>query len=156
MSYKCSQRKKEKMELLDRTAKREIEVGCICEIAANELLRTECQYSVLLSCWTATDNHFSSLIASKAQILANRELFIQSGSDINLTCIAPQAPGPYTHMLWYKDTELVSDSTRGGIRVISEQQIKTSNLVISRVLHTDSGNYTCSADNSSECWPQTP
>ncbi|TDG43537.1 hypothetical protein AWZ03_010043 [Drosophila navojoa] len=88
------------------------------------------------------------VVTSKAQILANRELFIQSGSDINLTCIAPQAPGPYTHMLWYKDTELVSDSTRGGIRVISEQQIKTSNLVISRVLHTDSGNYTCSADNS--------
>lgn len=93
------------------------------------------------------------LTASKAQILSNRELYIQSGSDINLTCIAPQAPGPYTHMLWYKDTELVSDSTRGGIRVVSEQQIKTSNLVISRVLHTDSGNYTCSADNSSECWP---
>lgn len=53
-----------------------------------------------------------SLTASKAQILANRELFIQSGSDINLTCIAPQAPGPYTHMLWHKDTELVSDSAR--------------------------------------------
>ncbi|KAH8311339.1 hypothetical protein KR044_005725, partial [Drosophila immigrans] len=88
------------------------------------------------------------VVTSRAQILANRELFIQSGSDINLTCIAPQAPGPYTHMLWYKDTELVSDSTRGGIRVISEQQMKTSNLVISRVLHTDSGNYTCSADNS--------
>ncbi|XP_030374615.1 basement membrane-specific heparan sulfate proteoglycan core protein [Scaptodrosophila lebanonensis] len=88
------------------------------------------------------------VVTSKAQILANRELFIQSGSDINLTCIAPQAPGPYTHMLWYKDTELVSDSTRGGIRVVSEQQMKTSNLVISRVLHTDSGNYTCSADNS--------
>ncbi|EDW80929.2 uncharacterized protein Dwil_GK11299 [Drosophila willistoni] len=88
------------------------------------------------------------VVTSKAQILANRELYIQSGSDINLTCIAPQAPGPYTHMLWHKDTELVSDSTRGGIRVVSEQQMKTSNLVISRVLHTDSGNYTCSADNS--------
>ncbi|KAI8046516.1 V-set and immunoglobulin domain-containing protein 10 [Drosophila gunungcola] len=88
------------------------------------------------------------VVTSKAQILANRELFIQSGSDINLTCIAPQAPGPYTHMLWHKDTELVSDSSRGGIRVVSEQQMKTSNLVISRVLHTDSGNYTCSADNS--------
>jgi len=90
------------------------------------------------------------LTASKAQILANRELFIQKGSDINLTCIAPQAPGPYTHMMWHKDTELVSDSARGGIRVVSEQQMKTSNLVISRVLNTDSGNYTCSAENSSE------
>ncbi|KAH8375905.1 hypothetical protein KR200_006838 [Drosophila serrata] len=88
------------------------------------------------------------VVTSKAQILANRELFIQKGSDINLTCIAPQAPGPYTHMLWHKDTELVSDSARGGIRVVSEQQMKTSNLVISRVLNTDSGNYTCSAENS--------
>nr|XP_043067879.1 V-set and immunoglobulin domain-containing protein 10 [Drosophila bipectinata] len=88
------------------------------------------------------------VVTSKAQILANRELFIQSGSDINLTCIAPQAPGPYTHMVWHKDTELVSDSTRGGIRVVSEQQMKTSNLVISKVLNTDSGNYTCSAENS--------
>uniref|UniRef100_A0A1B0AJ57 Ig-like domain-containing protein n=1 Tax=Glossina pallidipes TaxID=7398 RepID=A0A1B0AJ57_GLOPL len=89
-----------------------------------------------------------TVVTSRAQILANRELFIQSGSDINLTCIAPQAPGPYTHMLWYKDSELISDSTRGGIRVLSEQQMKTSNLVISRVIHADSGNYTCAADNS--------
>ncbi|XP_067619885.1 lachesin isoform X2 [Eurosta solidaginis] len=88
------------------------------------------------------------VVTSKAQILSNRELFIQSGSDINLTCIAPQAPGPYAHMMWYKDSELINDSTRGGIRVISEQQMKTSNLVISRVLHRDSGNYTCAADNS--------
>ncbi|XP_023159199.1 hemicentin-2 [Ceratitis capitata] len=88
------------------------------------------------------------VVTSKAQILSNRELFIQSGSDINLTCIAPQAPGPYTHMMWYKDSELINDSTRGGIRVVSEQQMKTSNLVISRVLHRDSGNYTCAADNS--------
>ncbi|XP_054746493.1 hemicentin-2 [Anastrepha obliqua] len=88
------------------------------------------------------------VVTSKAQILSNRELFIQSGSDINLTCIAPQAPGPYTHMMWYKDSELINDSTRGGIRVVSEQQMKMSNLVISRVLHRDSGNYTCSADNS--------
>ncbi|KAI8129458.1 Lachesin [Lucilia cuprina] len=88
------------------------------------------------------------VVTSKAQILANRELFVQSGSDINLTCIAPQAPGPYTHMLWFKDSELINDSTRGGIRVVSEQQMKTSNLVISRVTHTDSGNYTCAADNS--------
>lgn len=94
---------------------------------------------------------FFFLTASKAQILANRELFVQSGSDINLTCIAPQAPGPYTHMLWFKDSELINDSTRGGIRVVSEQQMKTSNLVISRVTHTDSGNYTCAADNSSKC-----
>uniref|UniRef100_A0A1I8NCT4 Ig-like domain-containing protein n=1 Tax=Musca domestica TaxID=7370 RepID=A0A1I8NCT4_MUSDO len=89
-----------------------------------------------------------TVVTSKAQILSNRELFVQSGSDINLTCIAPQAPGPYTHMLWYKDSELINDSTRGGIRVVSEQQMKTSNLVISRVTHTDSGNYTCAADNS--------
>ncbi|XP_037942845.1 hemolin [Teleopsis dalmanni] len=88
------------------------------------------------------------VVTSKAQILSNRELFIQSGSDINLTCIAPQAPGPYTHMTWFKGGELINDSTRGGIRVVSEQQMKTSNLVISRVLHTDSGNYTCAADNS--------
>ncbi|XP_036233231.1 protein CEPU-1 isoform X2 [Bactrocera oleae] len=88
------------------------------------------------------------VVTSKAQILSNRELYIQSGSDINLTCIAPQAPGPYTHMMWYKDSELINDSTRGGIRVVSEQQMKTSNLVISRVLHRDSGNYTCAADNS--------
>lgn len=53
-------------------------------------------------------------------------------------------------MLWYKDSELINDSTRGGIRVVSEQQMKTSNLVISRVTHTDSGNYTCAADNSSK------
>lgn len=113
------------------------------------LLFLQC-WNIAVFCVNCTKCLLWFALGSKAQILANRELFIQSGSDINLTCIAPQAPGPYTQILWFKDNELINDSTRGGIRVVSEQQIKTSNLIISKVLHADSGNYTCAADNSSK------
>jgi len=85
---------------------------------------------------------------SKAKILGNSELFIKSDSDINLTCIALQAPTPPSFIYWYKDGYLINYSQRGGISVLTERQTKTSKLIIARALTSDSGNYTCSPSNS--------
>lgn len=85
---------------------------------------------------------------SKAKILGNPELFIKSGSDINLTCVALQAPAPPSYIYWDKDGRLINYSTRGGINILTERQTKTSRLLISRAVPADSGNYTCSPSNS--------
>lgn len=91
---------------------------------------------------------FVPFSVSKAKILGNPELFIKSGSDINLTCVALQAPAPPAHIYWDKDGRLINYSTRGGINILTERQTKTSRLLISRAVPADSGNYTCSPSNS--------
>ncbi|XP_055852424.1 V-set and immunoglobulin domain-containing protein 10 isoform X2 [Episyrphus balteatus] len=109
--------------------------------------------SGIYECQVSTEPKISqayrlTVVVSKAKILANPELFFKSGSDINLTCIATQAPAPPSYIYWYKDGDLINYSQRGGINVLTERQTKTSKLVIARVVPSDSGNYTCTPSNS--------
>ena len=45
-------------------------------------------------------NDFVVLLVSKAKINGNSELYIKSGSDINLTCIVLQTPEPPSFIYW--------------------------------------------------------
>lgn len=85
---------------------------------------------------------------SKAKIIGNPELYIKSGSDINLTCIVLQTPDPPSFIYWYREGNVINYSQRGGISVVTEKQTRTSRLLISRALPQDSGNYTCSPSSS--------
>nr|XP_029718413.1 hemicentin-1-like isoform X1 [Aedes albopictus]XP_029718414.1 hemicentin-1-like isoform X1 [Aedes albopictus]XP_029718415.1 hemicentin-1-like isoform X1 [Aedes albopictus]XP_029718416.1 hemicentin-1-like isoform X1 [Aedes albopictus] len=89
-----------------------------------------------------------NVVVSKAKILGNAELFVKSGSDINLTCVALQSPQPPSFIYWYKGGRVINYSQRGGISVLTEQQTRTSRLVIARASPSDSGNYTCTPSNS--------
>ncbi|XP_055716552.1 SPEG neighbor protein-like isoform X1 [Phlebotomus papatasi] len=111
--------------------------------------------SGIYECQVSTEPKISmafrlTVVVSKAKILGNPELFIKSGSDINLTCVAIQAPAPPSFIYWYKDGRLINYSQRGGINVLTERQTRTSKLVIARATPADSGNYTCSPSNSGE------
>ncbi|XP_067615363.1 uncharacterized protein dpr4 [Eurosta solidaginis] len=85
---------------------------------------------------------------SRAKILGNSELFIKSGSDINLTCLAMQSPIPPSFIYWYKGKRVMNYSQRGGINVITERSTRTSKLLIAKATPSDSGNYTCSPSSS--------
>jgi len=87
---------------------------------------------------------------SRAKILGNAELFIKSGSDINLTCLAMQSPVPPSFIYWYKGKRVMNYSQRGGINVITERSTRTSKLLIAKATPADSGNYTCSPSSSGE------
>ncbi|XP_049548673.1 hemicentin-1-like [Anopheles darlingi] len=89
-----------------------------------------------------------NVVVSKANILGNAELFVKSGSDINLTCVALQSPQPPSFIYWYKGGRVINYSQRGGISVLTEQQTRTSRLLIARASPSDSGNYTCAPSNS--------
>lgn len=93
------------------------------------------------------------LAVSKAKILASNEMYIKSGSDINLTCVARQAPLPPLFIYWYKNGHLINHSNRGGINIITERLSRTSKLVITRATTADSGNYTCAPGDSGKSPP---
>lgn len=103
------------------------------------------------SLYSMCNNNTSSTV-SKAKILANPELFIKSGSDINLTCVALQAPAPPSFIYWYRGGRVINYSQRGGISVITEPQTRTSKLIISHATPSDSGNYTCSPSSAGKCF----
>lgn len=54
---------------------------------------------------TSAKNHFNFVLfpcaVSKAKINGNSELYIKSGSDINLTCIVLQTPEPPSFIYWW-------------------------------------------------------
>ncbi|XP_049305756.1 uncharacterized protein LOC105231698 [Bactrocera dorsalis] len=89
-----------------------------------------------------------NVVVSRAKILGNAELFIKSGSDINLTCLAMQSPIPPSFIYWYKGKRVMNYSQRGGINVITERSTRTSKLLIAKATPADSGNYTCSPSSS--------
>jgi len=93
---------------------------------------------------------------SRAKILGNAELFIKSGSDINLTCLAMQSPVPPSFIYWYKGKRVMNYSQRGGINVITERSTRTSKLLIAKATPADSGNYTCSPSSSGEFYSLFP
>ncbi|CRK99609.1 CLUMA_CG012921, isoform A [Clunio marinus] len=109
--------------------------------------------SGIYECQVSTEPKISlafrlSVIVSRAEILGNSEVFIKSGNDINLTCVAYEAPSPPLYIYWYKSGSVINYSQRGGISVLTERQTKTSKLVIARAMSSDSGNYTCTPSNS--------
>ncbi|XP_020715236.1 uncharacterized protein LOC101451236 [Ceratitis capitata] len=89
-----------------------------------------------------------NVVVSRAKILGNSELFIKSGSDINLTCLAMQSPIPPSFIYWYKGKRVMNYLQRGGINVITERSTRTSKLLIAKATPADSGNYTCSPSSS--------
>ncbi|KAJ8669423.1 hypothetical protein QAD02_000682, partial [Eretmocerus hayati] len=104
--------------------------------------------SGIYECQVSTEPKISiafnlSVVVSKAQIQGNSELYIKSGSDINLTCVVLETPDPPSFIYWYKGENVINYSQRGGISVVTEKQTRTSRLMISRALPFDSGNYTC-------------
>lgn len=85
---------------------------------------------------------------SRAKIVGNSEIFVKSGSDINLTCVAVHSPSPPSFIYWYKEGRVINYSQRGGISVLTERKTRTSKLVISKAMSSDSGNYTCIPSSS--------
>lgn len=64
------------------------------------------------------------------------------------TCVAIHSPAPPSFIYWYKEGRVINYSQRGGISVLTERKTRTSKLVISKAMSSDSGNYTCIPSSS--------
>ncbi|XP_042885303.1 hemicentin-1-like isoform X2 [Penaeus japonicus] len=90
-----------------------------------------------------------SVEVQQAKIQGPKEIYIQNGSTIKLTCIVSTHSENSGTVIWYRDTtELDYDSPRGGVSVEIEKTPSktTSKLFLTRAVKGDSGNYTCAPE----------
>ncbi|XP_037926328.1 zwei Ig domain protein zig-8 isoform X2 [Hermetia illucens] len=96
-------------------------------------------------------SYFFNVVELKANISGTPDLYVKSGSDINLTCRIPQGPHELGNIFWYKGNEIIDtavnqnelDSNRGITVENDWLDGLTSRLKIRRASSNDTGNYTC-------------
>uniref|UniRef100_T1GR34 Ig-like domain-containing protein n=1 Tax=Megaselia scalaris TaxID=36166 RepID=T1GR34_MEGSC len=83
-------------------------------------------------------------------IIGGPDIYINTGSTVNLTCIISQSPEPPQSIEWtHNHVEINYDSPRGGVSVITEKgETTTSYLLIQKAMMRDSGKYTCTPSNA--------
>ncbi|XP_053612389.1 zwei Ig domain protein zig-8-like [Plodia interpunctella] len=93
---------------------------------------------------------YLDIVEPETIISSGAELFIQSGSTINLTCNVLHTPEPPTSITWkHGDQAINFDSARGGISLVTEKGMKsTSRLLVQRARGADAGPYTCEPNNA--------
>ncbi|XP_047516953.1 zwei Ig domain protein zig-8-like isoform X2 [Pieris napi] len=93
---------------------------------------------------------YLSVVEPLTTILNGPELFINTESTINLTCVVQHSPEPPPAIRWtHNDEEINYDSPRGGVSVITEKgEMTTSHLLVQKARGTDSGRYTCAPANA--------
>lgn len=86
-----------------------------------------------------------SVVEPITTIIGEPDMYIDTGSTINLTCIVKHLPEPPPGIYWTHNGEEINyDSARGGVSVITEKgDITTSYLLIQRAKSSDSGKYIC-------------
>ncbi|KAG0421893.1 hypothetical protein HPB47_002246 [Ixodes persulcatus] len=85
--------------------------------------------------------HFVQLIA-RARILESPDLFINSGSSINVSRAIEHSPEPTVFVFWYHNDHMINyDAAKG-------QNAYVSSLFIRNARPQDSSNYTCGPSNA--------
>lgn len=85
-----------------------------------------------------------TIVVPTATILGSPELYFNSGSTINLTCIVTNVFEPPTYVFWFHNSTVLNFYSRERINVAVDAREKTtSTLTISNAKTSDSGNYSC-------------
>ncbi|EAT42863.1 AAEL005661-PA [Aedes aegypti] len=91
-----------------------------------------------------------SVVEPVTVVVGGPDIYINTGSTVNLTCVVRNSPEPPSTIIWtHNNQEINYDSPRGGVSVITEKgETTTSYLLIQRAKGTDSGKYVCSPSNA--------
>ncbi|UYV80553.1 hypothetical protein LAZ67_19000566 [Cordylochernes scorpioides] len=86
----------------------------------------------------------------RATIQEAPDLYVKTGSAINLTCVIYQSPEPPVFVFWYHDERMINyDPARGDITIRKAPGDRAvSRLYIRNAQSRDSGNYTCCPSNA--------
>ncbi|XP_042145082.1 neurotrimin [Ixodes scapularis] len=109
----------------------------------------------LYECQVSSDPKISyfvnlTVLVAKAVVEGGPDLFIRTGSSINLTCEISQSPEPPHFVFWYHNDRMINYvSAKGEISLHKGGPEKTvSRLYIRKAVSLDSGNYTCDPANA--------
>lgn len=94
-----------------------------------------------------------TVLVPRARIMESPELFINSGSSINVTCAIEHSPEPPVFVFWYHNDRMINyDAAKGGPGHITGAKRAPdsyiSSLFIRNAKPQDSGNYTCGPSNA--------
>ncbi|XP_039492919.1 uncharacterized protein LOC120452659 isoform X2 [Drosophila santomea] len=117
--------------------------------------------SGIYECQVSTTPHMShyihlNVVEPSTEIIGAPDLYIESGSTINLTCIIQNSPEPPAYIFWNHNNAFPShpqiinyDSPRGGVSVVTNKgDTTTSFLLIKSARPSDSGHYQCNPSNA--------
>ncbi|XP_055901851.1 uncharacterized protein LOC129938368 isoform X2 [Eupeodes corollae] len=111
--------------------------------------------SGVYECQVSTTPHMShyihlNVVEPSTEIIGAPDLYIESGSTINLTCVILNSPEPPAYIFWNHNSAIINyDSPRGGVTVVTNKgETTTSFLLIKTARPSDSGQYQCNPSNS--------
>ncbi|XP_055716476.1 zwei Ig domain protein zig-8-like isoform X2 [Phlebotomus papatasi] len=111
--------------------------------------------SGIYECQVSTTPHIShyihlNVIEPSTEIIGAPDLYIESGSTINISCLVLNSPETPAYIFWNHNNAIISyDSPRGGVSVITEKgETTTSFLLIKNARPSDSGQYQCNPSNA--------
>ncbi|KAH8369249.1 hypothetical protein KR009_005623 [Drosophila setifemur] len=117
--------------------------------------------SGIYECQVSTTPHMShyihlNVVEPSTEIIGAPDLYIESGSTINLTCVILNSPEPPAYIFWNHNNAFPShpqiinyDSPRGGVSVVTNKgETTTSFLLIKSARPSDSGHYQCNPSNA--------
>ncbi|XP_054719821.1 zwei Ig domain protein zig-8-like [Uloborus diversus] len=97
-------------------------------------------------------SYFVTLIVlvPKSSIREAPDLYVKTGSSINLTCVISQSPEPPVFVFWYHNERMINYDSSGGEITVHKagQDTAVSRLFIKNAQPNDSGNYTCCPSNA--------
>uniref|UniRef100_A0A1I8MZ03 Ig-like domain-containing protein n=1 Tax=Musca domestica TaxID=7370 RepID=A0A1I8MZ03_MUSDO len=111
--------------------------------------------SGIYECQVSTTPHMShyihlNVVEPSTEIIGAPDLYIESGSTINLTCVILNSPEPPAYIFWNHNNAIINyDSPRGGVSVVTiKGDTTTSFLLIKSARPSDSGHYQCNPSNA--------
>ncbi|XP_076069621.1 zwei Ig domain protein zig-8-like [Oratosquilla oratoria] len=91
-----------------------------------------------------------TVVEPQTRILGAADVFINKGSNINLTCVVDYTPEPPTFIMWKHNNKVISyESERGGVNVVTEKGPQTTtNLLVRGAGPADTGVYSCNPNTA--------
>lgn len=91
-----------------------------------------------------------TVLVPKASIREAPDLYVKTGSSINLTCVISQSPEPPVFVFWYHNDRMINYDSSGGEITVQKagKDQAISRMFIKNAQPHDSGNYTCCPSNA--------
>jgi len=105
-------------------------------------------------CQVSTSPHMAHVVHLRVRdpvtrLVGGPEMFVESSSMINLTCLVSWTAKPPDKVVWlHNGSEVTYNGPRTGVSlIIDKSEVTTVTLLLQRATSVDSGSYTCRPDN---------